>query len=622
MMKYEAMNQAIIKGVGGPGNVKSVVHCATRLRFVLNDESKADDDAVKNIPGILQLVKKAGQYQLVIGNNVEDVYNELADMLDLDNQATTADSGKDNRNLFDKVIGTITGSIAPVIPLLAGAGMGKVLLLILTLTGVLSDKSQTYQMLNLIFDTGYFFMPAFIGFSAAKIFKTNQYLGAFMGLVTVNPNWTALVAAAKPVSFIGIPVQLVSYSSTLITAILAVWIMSYIEKFVKKITPGMIKVFAEPMLIMLITVPLTFIVLGPIANLISMGIAAVSMFLYEHAGFIAIPLLAAAYPWLVSIGIHKALSPISIQLVATQGFDPIIRVVALCSNMSQAAASLAVGLKTKNKQLRALALSSTVTAYLGGITEPAMFGVNLKLKKPMYGAMIGGAIAGLFAGFMKMKAFIYVTPGLLSLPMWVSKTENFVVLAIATIVIASIATFVATWLIGFDDPVSDETTKKEQAEADKVVTTKHTINSPVVGETRKLSEVNDETFASGVMGNGIAVIPSEGLVVAPADGIASAVFDTSHAIGIHLDNDADLLIHVGIDTVELHGKYFETLVKKGERFHEGQPLLKFDLEKIKAAGYDPTVMIIVLNTKDFLEVLPVPESNQSVKVGNNLLMLA
>ena len=236
--------------------------------------------------------------------------------------------------------------------------------------------------------------------------------------------------------------------------------------------------------------------------------------------------------------------------------------------------------------------------------------------------MIGGAIAGLFAGFMKMKAFIYVTPGLLSLPMWVSKTENFVVLAIATIVIASIATFVATWLIGFDDPVSDETTKKEQAEADKVVTTKHTINSPVVGETRKLSEVNDETFASGVMGNGIAVIPSEGLVVAPADGIASAVFDTSHAIGIHLVNDADLLIHVGIDTVELHGKYFETLVKKGERFHEGQPLLKFDLEKIKAAGYDPTVMIIVLNTKDFLEVLPVPESNQSVKVGNNLLMLA
>lgn len=620
-MTYKEMNDQIINGVGGKSNIESVVHCATRLRFVLKDEAKADDDLVRSIPGILQVVKKAGQYQLVIGNNVEDVYNELSDMLQLDENVDHNQS-KDKRSIFDKIISTITGSIAPAIPLLAGAGMGKVLLLILTLSGLLTEKSQTYQMLNLIFDTGYFFMPAFIGFSAAKIFKTNQFLGAFMGLVTVNPNWVAMVAAGKPVSFIGVPIQLVSYSSTLITAILSVWLMSYIEKFVKKITPGMIKVFAEPMLIMLITAPLTFIVLGPIANLISMGIASISMFLYDHAGFIAIPLLAAAYPWLVSIGIHKALSPISIQLVATQGFDPIIRVVALCSNMSQAAASLAVGLKTKNKQLRALALSSTVTAYLGGITEPAMFGVNLKLKKPMYGAMIGGAVAGLFAGFMKMKAFIYVTPGLLSLPMWVSKTENYVVLAVATIVIASVATFIATWLIGFEDPVSEEVMKQKQAQANKVVTTKHSINSPVVGEARMLNEVNDETFASGVMGKGIAVIPTEGVVIAPTDGVASAVFDTSHAIGLHLDNDADLLIHVGIDTVELKGQYFETLVKKGERFHAGQELLRFDLDKIKQAGYDPTVMIIVLNTKDFLEVLPVPESNESVTADSNLLMLA
>ena len=620
-MTYKEMNDQIINGVGGKSNIESVVHCATRLRFVLKDEAKADDDLVRSIPGILQVVKKAGQYQLVIGNNVEDVYNELSDMLQLDENVDHNQS-KDKRSIFDKIISTITGSIAPAIPLLAGAGMGKVLLLILTLSGLLTEKSQTYQMLNLIFDTGYFFMPAFIGFSAAKIFKTNQFLGAVMGLVTVNPNWVAMVAAGKPVSFIGVPIQLVSYSSTLITAILSVWLMSYIEKFVKKITPGMIKVFAEPMLIMLITAPLTFIVLGPIANLISMGIASISMFLYDNAGFIAIPLLAAAYPWLVSIGIHKALSPISIQLVATQGFDPIIRVVALCSNMSQAAASLAVGLKTKNKQLRALALSSTVTAYLGGITEPAMFGVNLKLKKPMYGAMIGGAVAGLFAGFMKMKAFIYVTPGLLSLPMWVSKTENYVVLAVATIVIASVATFIATWLIGFEDPVSEEVMKQKQAQANKVVTTKHSINSPVVGEARMLNEVNDETFASGVMGKGIAVIPTEGVVIAPTDGVASAVFDTSHAIGLHLDNDADLLIHVGIDTVELKGQYFETLVKKGERFHAGQELLRFDLDKIKQAGYDPTVMIIVLNTKDFLEVLPVPESNESVTADNNLLMLA
>lgn len=620
-MECESMNKEIIQDVGGKDNIRSVVHCATRLRFVLKDESKANDEGVRNIPGILQLVKKAGQYQLVIGNNVEDVYNELADMLDLDSDSADSKSTKDNRNLFDKIIGTITGSIAPAIPLLAGAGMGKVLLLVLTLSGILSEKSQTYIMLNLIFDTGYYFMPAFIGFSAAKIFKTNQFLGAFIGLVTVNPNWVALVAAGKPVQFLGMPVDLVSYSATLIPAILSVWIMSYVERFVKKITPGMIKVFAEPMLIMLITAPLTFLIIGPIANLISEGIANVSMFLYNNAGFVAIPVLAALYPWLVSIGIHKALSPISIQLVATQGFDPIIRVVALCSNMSQAAASLAVGLKTKNKQLRGLALSSSVTAYLGGITEPAMFGVNLKLKKPMYGAMIGGAVAGLFAGIMKMKAFVYVTPGLLSLPMWVSKTENCVFLAIATILISSIATFIATWLIGFEDPISDKDAELRRDKADKEITEKHTIKSPVVGKTIPLSQVNDETFSSGIMGKGIAIVPSVGKVVAPTDGLVSAVFETSHAIGIHLNNDADLLIHVGIDTVELKGKYFETLVKKGEEFHAGEELLRFDIDGIKNAGYDPTVMVIVLNSKDFLEVLPIPESENEVNMSNDLLML-
>lgn len=621
-MEYEQMNKDIIQGVGGKKNIRSVVHCATRLRFVLKDESKADDESVKNIPGILQLVKKAGQYQLVIGNNVEDVYNELADMLNLDGDADNSDNQKDNRNLFDKIIGTITGSIAPAIPLLAGAGMGKVLLLVLTLSGILSEKSQTYIMLNLIFDTGYYFMPAFIGFSAAKIFKANQFLGAFIGLVTVNPNWVALVAAGKPFQFLGMPVDLVSYSATLIPAILSVWIMSYIERFVKKITPGMIKVFAEPMLIMLITAPLTFLVIGPIANLISIGIANVSMFLYHYAGFIAIPILAAIYPWLVSVGIHKALSPISIQLVATQGFDPIIRVVALCSNISQAAASLAVGLKTKNKKLRGLALSSSVTAYLGGITEPAMFGVNLKLKKPMYGAMIGGAIAGLFAGFMKMKAFVYVTPGLLSLPMWVSKSENYVLSAVATIAVSSIATFIATWVIGFDDPINEDDAKLKKDKADKELTEKHTIKSPVAGKTIALSQVNDETFSSGIMGKGMAVIPSEGKVVAPADGVVSAVFETSHAIGIHLDNDADLLIHVGIDTVELKGKYFKTLVSKGEQFKEGQELLKFDIDEIKKAGYDPTVMVIVLNSKDFLEVLPIPEEKNQITSSSDLLMLA
>ena len=615
-MKYDQMIEKILPAIGGEENISSVVHCATRLRFVLKDESKADDEAVKNIPGILQLVKKAGQYQLVIGNDVGEVYAELMQKISISDSESP---NKEKGTIFDRIIRVITGSIAPAIPLLAGAGMGKVLLLILTMSGILAETSQTYQILNLIFDTGYFFMPAFVAFSAAKVFKTDQYLGAFMGLVTVHPIWRDLVKAAKPVDFIGLPVQLIKYSGSLITAILSVWIMSYIYKGVKKVTPGMVKVFMEPMLTMLITAPLIFLVIGPVSNTISEAIASLSMWLFNNVGIIAIPVLAAVYPWLVSVGVHKALSPISIQLVATQGFDPIIRVVALCSNISQAAASLAVGLKTKDKKLKSLALSSSATAYLGGITEPALFGVNLPLKKPMYGAMIGSAVAGLVAGFLKLKAFIYVTPAILSLPMWVSKSENFVLQAITVMVIASVATFIATWMIGFEDPSKEEETNDPK---NVVKSEKHELHSPVVGKLEKLSEVNDPTFASGVMGKGVAIVPDEGIIVAPADGVVTAVFESKHAIGLHLDNDADLLIHIGIDTVELKGKGFNQLVEKGQRISTGDKLIEFDLNEIKAAGYDPTVIMIVTNASDFLEVLPDAKlQNKNVNNDNNVMVL-
>lgn len=611
-MNYPEMCEQIIENVGGEKNIQSVVHCATRLRFVLKDESKADDEAVKNIPGILSLVKKAGQYQLVIGNNVDQVYNELTKKLNISNERNE----KDNRSLFDKIIGSITGSISPVIPLLAGAGMGKVLLLVLTLTGILSDESQTYVFLNMIFDTGFYFMPVYVGFSAAKIFGANQYLGAFIGLVTVHPTWVELVSAGEPFQFLGIGMELVKYSSTLVPAILSVWIMSYIEKGVRKVVPEMIKVFAEPMLVMLIATPLTFVVIGPIGDFISQGVANASMFLFNHGGFIAIPILAAAYPWLVSIGIHKALSPISIALVAEQGFDPIIRVVALCANMSQAAASLSVSLKTKNSKLRSLAFSSSITAFLGGITEPAMYGVNLKLKRPMYASMIGGAVAGLVAGLLKLKAFIYVTPGILSLPMWISKEENYIWFAILTMVIATVATFIATWILGFDDSEFADTPSKEKINLSE----KYMVKSPVKGNVQPLTEVNDETFASGIMGKGVAVDPTEGKVFAPGNGVVTAMFNTGHAIGLRLDNDVELLIHIGIDTVSLNGEHFFGKVKKDQEVKTGDLLVEFDLEAIKELGYDPVVMIIVTNSNEFLEVLPV-EENQ-VENTSDLLLIA
>lgn len=598
-MNYEEMARKILDGVGGEKNISSLVHCSTRLRFVLNSEAKVDDEKIKAIKGVLSVVKKGGQYQLVIGNDVDKVYKKIVEMTKLD--SSKGNESKDKENIINRILSVITGSIAPMIPLLAGAGMGKVLLLVLNMLGILSKTSQTYVVLKLIFDTGFYFMPAFVGFSAAKIFKCNQYLAGFICLAMLHPDWTALVSAGEAVYFMGIPLALVKYSSQLITALLVVWVMSYIEKYVYKYVPNMVKVFMAPLLVMIITAPLGFVVIGPVGNYIAELVADTILFVQQHFGIVAIPILAAVYPWLVSIGMHKALSPICVMLIEQNGFDPVTRVIALCSNISQAAASLAVSIKTKNKEFRQIAFSSSVTAFLGGITEPAMYGVTLKLKKPMYACMIGGATAGLFAGIVKLKAYVYVTPGLLSLPMWVSEGSNDLIFAIITLIISAVVTFIATLVIGFDDPVGDI----------KLVENKKNINSsmckevlsPLNGKVVPLKEVNDETFSSGIMGSGIAVIPSEGKIYAPGDCLIKACFGTGHAIGIVLDG-IEILIHVGIDTVSLNGKYFNLLVSQGQNVKKGELLLEFDMDKIKEAGYDLTTMVIITNSNDYMDVLP------------------
>lgn len=607
-MNYTTFAKTIIALVGGEQNIKTVVHCATRLRFTLIDENRVDRQKIKMQSGILSIVEKGGQFQLVIGNDVDKVYNAIMQEIKPDNR-TAASPSVNKTSIINRILAIITGSIAPVIPLLAGAGMGKVLLIVLTMLGWLEKSSQTYYILNFIFDAAFYFMPVFIGFSAAKLFNCNQYNAALVCLAMLSPNWDTLLKAGNPVYFLDIPVALVKYSSQLIPALLTVWVMSYIEKVVNKVVPEMVKVFLAPLLIILLTTPLALIAIGPLANILAQWVAGGVLAIEEHSGFIAIPLLVAIYPWLVSIGLHKALSPISIMLVEQKGFDPVIRVMALCSNMSQAAAALAVSLKTKNKELKQLAFSSSITAFFGGITEPAMYGVNLKLKKPMYACMIGGAIAGLFASLVKLKAFVYVTPGLLSLPMWISDSDNQLVNAIITLIIASIITFFATLVIGFDDPIEASTqdgTPHDNTSTKPSVNT--TLMTPVAGHVLPLSQVNDETFSNGIIGAGVAVIPETGLIVAPADGIVTATFTSGHAIGLLLDNGIELLIHIGIDTVKLHGQYFNVKVSKGQIVKQGDRLIECDLEAIKQAGYDPTTIIIITNSHDYLDVIATSEA--------------
>lgn len=405
---------------------------------------------------------------------------------------------------------------------------------------------------------------------------------------------------------------------------MSVWIMSYIERFINKIVPEMIKVFAVPMLVALISVPLSFIVIAPIGDIISTFVADGSMFLYDKVGLLAIPALAALYPWLVSIGIHKALSPISIDLVATQGFDPVIRVVALCSNMSQSAASLAVSVKTKNKKLKSLAFSSAVTGYLGGITEPAMYSVNLKLKRPMYASMIGAAVAGLFAGLMKIKAFIYVTPGLLSMAMWISGEENFVVGALITLLIASVVTFIATLVLGFDD---SEFYEEEGSEREETVDHIHSslmssnqsvsLVSPVDVDVIIQKNISDRAFASAVIGKGVGVKPSANTIYAPCDATVTVLFDSKHAVGLTDENGIEILIHVGVDTSSMMGEGFEVMVNKGDKVSKGQLLMTFDTDAIAKAGHDDTVIVVITNSNDYMDVIET--KNERVSSQEDLL---
>ncbi|MGF7432435.1 beta-glucoside-specific PTS transporter subunit IIABC [Pasteurella bettyae] len=610
-MNYNSFAKDIIQLVGGEKNIKSLVHCSTRLRFVLYDENLVNKSAITENNKILSFVSKGGQFQLVIGNDVAKVYEEINKLVTLQNNKAGESQVENQQSVINKVLSIITGSIAPVIPILAGAGMGKVLLIILNMLGVLDKSSQTYYMLNFIFDTGFYFMPVFIAFSAAKMFNCNQYLAAFICLAMLHPNWNSLVKAAAPVNFLDMPVVLVKYSSQLVPALITVWMMSYIEKIVYKYTPDMIKVFLAPLLVILIATPIAFIAIGPAASYLAQVVADIVVFLQESIGFIAIPILAAIYPWLVSIGLHKALSPITIMLVEQKGFDPIVRVIALCSNMSQAAASLAVSIKSKNKELKQLAFSASLTAFFGGITEPAMYGVNLKLKKPMYACMVGGAVAGLFAGLVKLKAFVYATPGLLSLPMWISEGDNQLVNAIITLVVASLVTFIATFIIGFEDPIVENaglaSGKIDNTSASSISNTRENktlIHSPIdEGTSIALDEVADETFASGVIGKGIAVIPSNGILRAPADGIVATTFSSAHAINLKLGSGIELLIHIGIDTVNLNGKYFKNVVHQGDVIHKGDILIEFDLEKIKEEGFDTTTMIVVTNSEEYLDII-------------------
>lgn len=618
----------ILEHIGGLDNVRSVVHCMTRLRFTFHDESMANEEEIKKIQGVLDVMKKNGQYQIIIGNEVSNVYKELNQLGNFGSSSNDQATGnKKKQNIFSTILDVIASCMAPVIPALIGAAMIKVLLIVLPMLGWLSETSQTFQLLTVIGDGAFFFMPVLIGMSAAKKFETNPYYAASIALILLHPDFISFMGdaseAGETVKFFNlIPVTDAAYAYSVIPIILSVWVLSYIEPFVDRITPAITKNFLKPMLILLITMPIVLVVVGPIGAIIGDALSDVVFLAHDYLGFIAIGLIAGVYPFIVMAGMHHAFTPVKLSAISQVGYEAFISVAEFCSNMAQGAASLAVSIKSKNKDLKQTAGSSAFSALLAGITEPALYGVTLRLKKPMLGACIGAASGGLVGGLFQLKSFGVATPALVTIPQYIEDDRAIsflymIIVAFITIVVS----FIATYFIGFEDIPSNDEKKDDKVEdgATHGLNTGIKIGSPIEGKVLPLREVDDQTFANELLGKGVGVVPDRGEVIAPCDARIDVFFETGHAIGLKTDTGVEILIHVGIDTVNLKGEFFSPKKKSGDMVKKGEKLLEFDMDKIKEAGYDLTTPIIITNTSEFMDV--VGEEKEEVKTLERILTI-
>lgn len=642
-MDYSKLAVDILKEVGGKENVDHVTHCATRLRFILMNTNLVDVEAIQKIPGVMGIIHRGGQFQIIIGSDVSHVYHEVMSLVRLpETKKHNIESVIPRKKVISTVLDTISGIFTPILSALTAAGMLKALLILFSLLNWISEDSQTYYILNFISDATFYFLPIMLGYTAAIKFKCNPYMGMMLGGILLHPSYSALVDVGNKVELLGLPVTLTNYASSVIPIIITVWFMSYVEQFADKISPKAIRFFSKPLITILIVAPVMLIAIGPLGAMVGHYIAEGVLILNRHLGWGVTFLMGAFSPLLVMTGMHYSLIPVAMTSFSLNGFETIMIPGMLAANLAQGGAAFAVAFKAKNSELKQLAFSTATTAAFG-ITEPAMYGVNLKLKRPFIGVMIGGSLGGLYAGLMGLKSYAMVSPGIAGLPIFISPQGNLnFTTAIVTMGIAIVGAFIATWLLGFEEPISTEkeTDEKTVSHQDRdynhensshqesfihqdtissCLTHKIQIKSPTSGKLIPLDQVNDATFSGGIMGKGIAILPDQGNIYSPVNGTIKTIFKTKHAIGIVSDDGVEILIHVGLDTVRLDGKYFTTYVEVGEVVEEGILLLAFDKEAIEAEGYELVTPVLITNSDDYLEVLI--QEREQVQTGEKIITI-
>ena len=610
-MTNKELAAKIIANVGGEQNISILTHCATRLRFNLKDNNKANLEALKKLDGVLTAQIKSGQLQVVIGAKVNAIFDEVSAQVHItEGEAAVTEPSK---NKVSAVIETISGIFAPTLSVLIGCGMFKAIVSLITGLELLPSDNDFVTLLSMIGDLIFYFFPFFLAVSAAKKFRVNEYMALALAAAYMYPTIINGAAAAEEtgvtgLNILGITVPFISYSSTVIPIILSVWVLSLIYKRIDRLVPDFLKILLTSMIVLFIMVPVELIILGPIGSYAGTYIAQFMDWFYSIGGFVAAALLGGTRSLLTMMGMHYALAPLQIQQIAETGISTLL-VSALTANFAQGGSAFGAFLALKDKQMKSVAASASLSAVLG-ITEPAMYGVNLRYKRPFGIAMASSAVAAAFLSFFHAGAMAYAPPGIFTIITYTADSFVFIILGAAlSFGLAALLTFF------FGIPKEENKTSKEEKtienendpEADTLPDTSAaagaelTVYSPIHGNVVPLSEVPDEAFGSGAMGQGVGIEPDEGKVYAPFDGTVEMVFDTKHAIGLTSSDGISLLIHVGLDTVELNGQYFTAHVSAGDPIRRGQLLLEFDLDKI-AEKYKTVTPVLVVNTDEYASV--------------------
>lgn len=602
-MKELASN--IIKNIGGKGNIKEMFHCVTRLRFYLKDKNKVKLDEIKKLDGVIGAQYNSDQLQIIIGNKVQEVYEEITNQVGFIHDEKTIE--KKEKFKVAGIFEVLAGIFLPVIPALAGTGMLKGIITLLTTYCGIDGKSETMQIISIASDCVFYFLPFLIAWSAAKKFNTSIPLAlALAGCLLYPTMTTGLANKVYGISFLGLSVPFVKYAASSIPIILSVWMLSYVNTFVDKCIPKVLRLVFTPMVVILIMCPATLIIFGPLANYLSKGLAAIVKFLFDFSPILAGAVVGSTRSLVVLTGMHLSLGAICLENLATYGYDTLLPINTM-GTLAIAGAAFGTWFKAKKSSNKSVAMSAGISAIIG-ITEPGIYGVLLKFKNSLIATMIGGGIAGAFVAFFKGTASAYANSCLLSLPLFAGPALIYVCIGM---VIAFVVAFVMVNVLGLSEEKkeieADENAEVQVRESANMASNKSNevkVYSPMNGDLIELSKIDDKVFASGSMGKGIAINPSDGKVYAPFDGEITAAFPTKHAIGITSKDGVECLIHVGLDTVNLKGKYFDLKVEEKQSIKTGDLILEFDHDSITKEGYSLTTSVIITNSDDYLDVLP------------------